>query len=86
MRDVKNDDEVCRVQTTMIDGAPCNVVKTYDTKRNPSVQRYTDIECGETITGIDITLSTILAVVRQIHLYTQVSFDEIIKILIKHFK
>ena len=86
LQDVKNDAEVCRVQTTMIDGAPCNVVKIYDTKRNPSVQRYTDVEYGETITGIDITLSTILAAIRQIHLYTQVSFDEIIKILIKHFK
>ena len=86
LQDVKNDDEVCRVYTTMIDGAPCNVVKTYDAERSSAVQRYTDVEYGETITGIDITLSTILAVIRQIHLYTQVSFDEIIKILIKHFK
>ena len=86
LQDVKNDAEVCRVQTTMIDGASCNVVKTYDTKGNPNIQRFTDIEYGETITGIDITLSTILAVIQQIHLYTLVSFDEILKILIKHFK
>ena len=70
----------------MIDGAPCNVIKTYEAERNPNIQRFTDIEYGETITGIDITLSTILAVIQQIHLYTQISFNEIIKILIKHFK